>query len=68
MTTTHTPFCWNYAMQQLDENATDAGCTPAGPWGWLATDEVPEWGATAGAIVTEWLADGTATCTCERGA
>lgn len=66
-TTTHTSSCWANAMQQLDENATAAGCTPAGSWGWLETDLIPEWGMTAGDVVATWLQDGTASCTCEGG-
>ena len=58
--------CFGVALDCVNENALDAGCTPP-PWGhWTADDAIPEWNVTSvRELIHQYLTDGTASCYCD---
>ncbi len=58
----HTETCRNYVVEQIVDNYyTDQGIVVVHS----ESTELPAWNYTIGELVTDYLTDGTATCTCD---
>jgi hypothetical protein len=66
MTHSENSTCFGVALDNVNENALDAGCIPP-RWGhWTADDPIPEWSVSSvRELIHQYLVDGTCTCYCE---
>jgi hypothetical protein len=58
-------ICLLCAIENINQNASQAGCTPPAHGHWTEYDTIAEWGVNVEDLAIQYLEDGTASHYCD---